>query len=98
MKRRRLAWLGHVLRLNKETPARISLETSLKKVPKHRGRTKTTWIDTIRNDMKNSHREVNTKDDKLMFNELEKLCNDRYMWRRHYKPHDVEHNEHVNYI
>ena len=37
MKRRRLAWLGDVLRLNKETPARISLEISLKKVPKHRG-------------------------------------------------------------
>ena len=50
----------------------------------------TTWIDAIRNDMEwmdFSNLEVKTKDDKLMFNELENLCGG-----------DINHNEHVNYI
>ena len=83
VKKRRLTWLGHLLRLNKNTPARIALEASLKKVPRQRGRNKTTWIENIKKDIKESNIQVNLKDDKLMFDELEKLCSDKAMWRKH---------------
>ena len=56
---RRLKWLGHVLRLNEETPARSNLNECIinKKLPI--GRPKFTWLEGIKQDLKNV---INFKD------------------------------------
>ena len=54
IKRRRLRWLGHLLRLHPQTPARISLQEFLKPTPKPLGRPKTTWLQTVKKDLNRS--------------------------------------------
>ena len=51
--RRRLVWLGHLLRLPTETPARLALIEAVKKVKKPRGKPKTTWLSTVKKDLIN---------------------------------------------
>ena len=46
--RRRLMWLGHLLRLQTETPTRLALIEAVKKVKKPRGKPKTTWLSTVK--------------------------------------------------
>ena len=65
-----------MLRLDNNTPAKIALQTTLKEVPKRRGRSKTTWIDTIKKDLKESNLQLNFKNNKIMFDELENLSRD----------------------
>ena len=48
---RRLTWLGHLIRLHPETPARKALEEYLRKVKRPRGRPKPTWMQTIQQDL-----------------------------------------------
>ena len=48
----RLRFLGHVLRLNPDAPARQSLQEALKPAKRKQGRPKLTWIQQIRNDLK----------------------------------------------
>ena len=48
VKRRRLSWLGHLLRLDEETQAKKTLAENLRKVKKKCGRRKTCWIDIIK--------------------------------------------------
>ena len=48
---RRLAWLGHLLRLDESTPAKRSLAEVLKEQPRKQGRPPKTWLQTIRNDI-----------------------------------------------
>ena len=85
IKKRRLSWLGHLLRLNKDTPARIALNEVVKKHPRKVGRSKTTWIDTIKKDLKSGGLELNFGDNRIMFNELIPLCEDRKLWRSEVK-------------
>ena len=40
----RLMWLGHMMRLHPETPARNTFEEYLRKVKRPQGRPKTTWM------------------------------------------------------
>ena len=77
IKHRRLKWLGHVLRLNEETPARISLNECIinKKLPV--GRPKFTWLEGIKQDLKNV---INFKDTTQGLKDLEHLCHDRESW------------------
>ena len=49
--RRRLAWLGHLLRLPTATPARLALIEAVKKVKKARGKPKTTRLSTVKKDL-----------------------------------------------
>ena len=51
--RRRLSWLGHLLRLPLETPARLALNEALKPSRKHRGRPPMTWIKSVMKDLTN---------------------------------------------
>ena len=41
--KRRLTWVGHLIRLNDKTPARGALREYLKDIPKPVGRPKLTW-------------------------------------------------------
>ena len=50
VKRRRLSWLGQLLRLNEETLAKKALAEYLREVKKKCGRRKTCWIYIIKND------------------------------------------------
>ena len=86
IKRRRLSWLGHLLRLDKDTPARLALKEACKVVKKNTGgRSKTTWIQVIKNDIRNSELPVNLVDDESFFNELEEICKDRIRWKHEIK-------------
>ena len=49
--RRRLSWLGHMMRLNPETPARQYFKEALRPVKRKPGRPPMTWITTIQQDL-----------------------------------------------
>ena len=74
--KRRLSWLGHLLRLDDDTPAKQALEEYMRPVPKKRGRRKTCWFDNINKDF--SH--MNVKNTKLL-DELKNLSSDRQYWK-----------------
>ena len=75
IKRRRLSWLGHLLRLPDETPAKQSLYESLRKVKKPRGKSKLTWLGLINSDLKCVG--LHTND----ITELLRIANDRQAWK-----------------
>ena len=52
IKRRRLKFIGHILRLNYQTPARKAITECFSEYKLKRGRPKTTWVRTIHNDFK----------------------------------------------
>ena len=79
IKRRRLRWTGHLMRLDERTPAKIALhkfaEPQLSKV----GRPKNTWLATIKRDFKelilpNNNQEFITK--------LCEVASDRKEWKK----------------
>ena len=74
MKVRRLNWLGHLLRLPKETPARQALTEYSRKTKRPVGRPKPTWVASVLKEAKEKNPEVT-------FTELETLANDRGAWR-----------------
>ena len=49
---RRLNWLGHLMRLHPETPARLALAEYLSKVKRPKGRPQRTWMELIKHDLK----------------------------------------------
>ncbi len=49
-KRRRLSWLGHMLRLPEQTPAKQALYAAVRPVKKPRGTPKLTWLGLINKD------------------------------------------------
>ena len=51
LKLRRLRWFGHAVRLPEETPAKMALEESKRKLKKIRGGQRTTWLKTIEKDL-----------------------------------------------
>jgi hypothetical protein len=52
IKKRRLSWLGHLLRLPEDTPARQALQEYLRHVKRPRGKPKTTWVSLIQKELK----------------------------------------------
>ena len=76
-----LAWLGHLMRLNSETPSRKALEKHLRKVKRPRGRQKTTWIQTIRQDLKRIDIKKDLSKEKQTLSKLMELTQDRNEWR-----------------
>ena len=52
IRRRRLNWFGHLLRLPEDTPTQQALSNFIKPTTRPRGIPKTTWVDTILNDIK----------------------------------------------
>ena len=76
IRKRRINWLGHLLRLPEETPAQIALKEYQEKVKKPRGGQKITWLDNIKKDLKHSNLSFNHTD------EIKELARDRVAWRR----------------
>ena len=52
IQRRRLNWLGHLMRLHPETPARLAFADYLRKVKRPKGRPQRTWMELIKHDLK----------------------------------------------
>ena len=72
-------------RLDEDTPARLALKEACREVKKNIGRSKTTWIQTVKNDIRNSGLLVNLDDDESFFNELGEICKDRLRWKHETK-------------
>ena len=68
----RMKWYGHLLRLNEETPARLTLKETEKKVKKPKGGQKLTWMKLIGKDL---------EEYKNPRCEAETLEQDRSAWR-----------------
>ena len=75
MKKSRLRWLGHVLSLLKESPARLALHQSNKVVRRPRGRTRKTWVETVNEDLKSCGL------GKIYESTTEQLARDRNTWK-----------------
>ncbi len=59
--KKRLSFLGHVMRLDPETPARKSIEEFLRPIKRPQGRPKKTWMEIIRSDLKEVNIELDYK-------------------------------------
>ena len=73
IRRRRLKWLGHMLRLPELSPAQQALQEALRPVKRPRGRPKNTWIQLINKDLKQA-------DLKLGSSKLIDAVSDREVW------------------
>ena len=78
IKRRRLNWFGHLMRLHQDTPARQSLNETLQPEPSKWGRPKHPWIKQIQDDLKINNKNTHPKEKITLFTNLTK---DRYVWR-----------------
>jgi len=59
IKKRRLLWLGHLLRLPDDTPARQALLEYQRPVRRPRGKPKTTWISSVQKELKEIQEDMN---------------------------------------
>ena len=83
VRRRRLTWFGHMMRLSNNTPAKLALKKYLEPKKKPSGKPKRTWIKQILEDIKNNSNIItHQKDERLEINELKEICGDRKRWRR----------------
>lgn len=48
IKRRRLSWFGHLLRLHNNTPAKLALKEFIRETQRPPGKPKTTWLSQIK--------------------------------------------------
>lgn len=80
IKRRRLTWLGHMMRLHPETPVRVALTEHLRTVKRKQGRPPLTWLQTIKRDLKTVIN-INLQNQKETLELLELKCADRRGWR-----------------
>ena len=78
--RRRLSWLGHLMRLNPETSARQSVKEALSPAKRNPGRPPTTWITTIQKDLTKRGIYINLRGINVI-KELESMCHDRAGWK-----------------
>ena len=77
MRERRLTWLGHLMRLHPETPARKALKEYLRKVKRPQGRPKTTWMQTVKQDLSNIGIKLYRSNEAKTLNKLSDLTRDR---------------------
>ena len=80
IQRRRLNWLGHVMRLHPETPARLALAEYLRKVKRPKGRPQRTWMELIKYDLKTIVILDYNKPNKTI-EQLTQMAHDRNYWR-----------------
>ena len=73
IRKRRLTFFGHVCRLDERTPARIALNEALRPVKRSRGGKQTTYLSTIKKDLKKLQ---------LTIDQARKLAVDRDSWRK----------------
>ena len=83
IKRRRLNWIGHLMRLNKQTPARIALSESLKPNKKV-GRPPNTWLKVIEKDLATVDINIDVYKDpaEKTLKTLEEITTDRKKWKK----------------
>ena len=81
IKRRRLTFLGHAMRLNANTPVRIALNEALSLTQTKRGHPKHTWLKTISDDMNSGGIVINTKRPEETIQTLISITKDRKKWR-----------------
>ncbi len=86
VKRRRLTWYGHLLRLPESTPARKSLEEAKQSYKKPRGGQKLTWLKQIEKDLEKIEFNtlVKTRDGSIKtvrIKEHQKMAENRDIWR-----------------
>ena len=67
IRKRRLSWLGHLLRLEESTPARIALREACKVVKGTVGRHKLIWIELVKIDLGDSRLNLNSNNDNIFF-------------------------------
>ena len=78
IKKRRLKWAGHLMRLPEQTPARVALNKFTEQHKRRVGRPKNTWLATLKKDLK----EYNLPADNRKFIEkLSELTEDRERWK-----------------
>ena len=80
IQRRRLKWLGHLMRLHPETPARLALAEYLRKVKRPKGRPQRTWMELIKHDLKAIILLDYNKPNKTI-EQLTQMAHDRNYWR-----------------
>ncbi len=86
VKRRRLTWYGHLLRLPEDTSARKSLKEAKKPCKKPRGGQKLTWLRQIEKDLEKVEFNTVLKNRDGSFKtvrvkEHEKMAENRHIWR-----------------
>ena len=96
IRKRRLSWLGHLLRLNEETPVRKALNIYCENLRNPVGRPKQAWLNIVLKDIsENSNININnTNDQGLFIEELLELSKNRNEWNNMIK-HMMLVNEHV---
>ena len=76
---RRHSWIGHIMRLNHEVPARKGLTEVLKPSKRKRGRPRTTWISKMQQDISNLGLDITLNNESIQ--QLSGICGDRDAWR-----------------
>ena len=76
IEKRRLSWLGHLMRLDPETPARIALKEAMKPTQRKRGRPPATWLSVIQNDLNKRNIDIHIANTNAI-SQLERLARDR---------------------
>ena len=84
IKRRRLRWLGHVMRLEDDTPAKQALQEFLRPVNKPKGHPTTTWLKKISSDLSETNIRLNLQNVTLqqIFQNLKTKSSDRNRWKK----------------
>ena len=74
IKKQKLTWFGHLMRMHKDVPARKALAFAQQFYHRSRGRPKTTWI--------KSFEKILTDEMNLTWNEAEEKAQDRKTWKQ----------------
>ena len=83
IKRRRLNWLGHMMRLTQDTPARQSLNEALSQPKRKVGKQPLTWIKHVEQDLQPIIQlEFNTNIVETSIQRLEAITEDRNKWKQ----------------
>ena len=84
IRKRRLNWLGHLMRLDERTPVRRSLEESLTDVRRKIGRPCLTWIKVVEKDLESVdiNLDLNKSTPSETLRKLVNLTADRNKWRK----------------
>ena len=77
---RRITWLGHLMHLHPETPARKALKDYLRKMKWPQGRPKMTWMQTGRQDLASAGIELDLSRGAQSLDKLSRLTHDRRNW------------------
>ena len=83
----RLNWLGHMMRLPNETPARRVLEEALRPTQHKQGRRQLTWLKVIEKDLTPpiTQLNLNTETVEKIIEKLEEVTVDRIRWSNYVK-------------